>query len=142
MATISKDSFSEDNARTRQGKGPLIKVEVSPGRYVKMYRADAEARGLVSPAQSSAATATKAQPPTENKMLPPSGNKTAAADAPPPQAPPAADDFTTILGIGRASARALVANGITTFAQLRQATQLDFLSVTARQAVEQWRKDG
>lgn len=123
-------------------KGPLIKVEISPGRYVKMYQADAEADGLVKPSE-------KALPATGNKMLPPSANKMAektegVADpgAAAPADPAAADNFATIQGIGMASARALVARGITTFEQLRQATQLDFLSATARQAVEKWRQDG
>lgn len=138
MAVIDSSSFTIRTREEDMKKGPLIKVEIAPGRYVKMYRADAEAQGLVAPAPA----ATKAQPPTGNKMLPPAGNKKADAGTDPATDPPAADDFTTIQGIGPASARALVARGITTFAQLRQASQLDFLSVQARQAIETWRQDG
>lgn len=133
MALINKDSFSDDNARIRANKGPLIRVEIAPGRFVKMYRADAEAAGHIAP------TATKAAPPAENKMMPPVENKTvSAANTDAEMAEP--DDLATIPGIGRASARALTARGITTFAQLRQATSLDFLSPAAQAAVVTWRE--
>jgi len=29
-----------------KGKGPLVRVELAPGRFVKMYQKDAEAKGL------------------------------------------------------------------------------------------------
>lgn len=130
MALINKDSFSDDNARIRTSKGPLIRVEIAPGRFVKMYRADAEAAGHIAP------TATKAAPPAANKMMPPPENKTVPAHSTEAET----DDFTTIPGIGRASARALTARGITTFDQLRQATSLDFLSPAAQAAVVTWRE--
>lgn len=132
MALINKDSFSDDNARMRASKGPLVRVEIAPGRFVKMYRADAVPWLGPDPKAAPAVTATKAAPPTENKMMPPVENKNAETVEP--------DDFATIPGIGRASARALTARGITTFAQLRQATSLDFLSPAAQAAVVTWRE--
>ena len=56
-------------------RGPLIKVQIGPGRFVKMYERDAIARGLVK----------KERPQVENKMMVPDGEK--SPDAPDPQAP-------------------------------------------------------
>ena len=46
-------------------RGPLIKVQIGPGRFVKMYERDAIARGLVK----------KERPQVENKMMVPDGEK-------------------------------------------------------------------
>lgn len=117
-------------------KGPLVRVELQPGRFVKMYEQDAIAQGLLE---------AKAKPPGENKMLPPAGNKMVEAqgskgageqDDPPD---PPADDLTTIDGIGPATARALQARGITTFEDLRKAGDLNFISAQAQKAIDEWK---
>ena len=46
-------------------RGPLIKVQIGPGRFVKMYERDAIARGLVK----------KERPQVENKMMVPDEEK-------------------------------------------------------------------
>ncbi|HBF40553.1 MAG TPA: hypothetical protein DDW19_01870 [Anaerolineaceae bacterium] len=46
-------------------RGPLIKVQIGPGRFVKMYERDAIARGLVK----------KERPQVENKMMVPEEEK-------------------------------------------------------------------
>ena len=46
-------------------RGPLIKVQIGPGRFVKMYERDAIARGLVK----------KERPQVENKMMVPEEDK-------------------------------------------------------------------
>lgn len=107
-------------------KGPLVKVKHPDGHYSKMYQADAEAAGL--------APGHKALPAGENKMLTPAGNKSLTRDA----AAPAPEDFTTIEGLGPAAARSLVAQGITTFAQLRAARNLSLPKKTLA-AIETWR---
>lgn len=149
MPVIDSSSWPIRTREDDMKKGPLIKVEIYPGRYVKMYQADAEAQGLLKPSEKAKpATGNKTLPPTGNKTLPPTADKTAPAgktaetDAPAHADPAPVDDFTTIQGIGLASARALVARDITTFEQLRQAGQLEFLSPSARQAIEKWRQDG
>lgn len=131
MAVINKSSFAVQNDRTRKEKGPLVKVELQPGRFVKMYRQDAIDKGLL------AAPETKSQPPAENKMLPPADNKAATPPAPP--APIEPDDFATIQGVGKATARALAAHGIATFPQLKAAGELAYLTAAANKAIEDWR---
>jgi predicted flap endonuclease-1-like 5' DNA nuclease len=115
-------------------KGKLVRIELSPGRFVKMHEKDAIAQGLLKP---------KAQPPAKNKMKPPQGDKVVAPPDPSEGGKEKeGDDFTTIDGVGPATARALQAHGIATFEQLRQAHEasaLDFLSAQARQAIERWR---
>jgi predicted flap endonuclease-1-like 5' DNA nuclease len=111
-----------DNQEVRRMKGRLIRVEIGPGQYRMMYQADAERLGLV-----------KAREPVQNKMVEPAENKTVEPE------PVRADDFTTISGVGRAAARALAANGITTFNGLRAAGELDYLTAKVNQAIEDWR---
>ena len=116
-------------------KGKLVRVELRKGQFVKMYEADAIAKGLLAP---------KAKPQATNKMRTPPENKSAPAETetgraqPEHTQPPAGDDFTTIPGIGKGTARALAANGITTFEQLKAAGKLDYLTPKARQAIEDW----
>lgn len=129
----SRENWSVDNQEVRMSKGKLIRVEISPGRVVKMYEADAVAAGHIAAPQA------KAQPPAQNKMRLPAENKAPEAEAE-PEAP--ADDFTAIDGVGPATARALAANGITTFAQLRTAGELGYLTATVNAAIEEWRKHG
>lgn len=113
-------------------KGNLVTVRHPDGHHSKMYEADAIAAGLMA--------RPKAQPPAPNKMLPAAGNK-AAMSADIPAAPAEPDDFTTIPGIGPAAARLLAAHGITTFAALRAATDLSYLSKKAAAAIEAWKND-
>jgi hypothetical protein len=119
------------NQEVRMSKGKLVNIQISPGRFVKMYEADAIAQGLIPG---------KARPQAPNKMLTPQANKAAGPAQIEEKAP--ADDFTTIPGIGLASARALVAHGITTFEQLREAVGITCLTSKARDAIETWRTNG
>lgn len=86
----------------------LVRVEISPGRFVKMHRAAAD------------------------KMCQPGSNKR------PPRNP--MDDFTTIPGVGEATAMQLQAHGIQTYAQLRTA-DVGFLPTRAQTAIEEWRDE-
>ena len=135
MAVVSKQSFT----RATKKSGPLVKVEISPGHVVKMYKEDAIAEGYLPPE-------IKAIPPAENKMMPRSENKAAgeqgsgrAGEIKQAETKTGPDDFTTIPGVGRATARALQARGVTTFEQLRQAGALDYVSEAAMKAIEAWR---
>lgn len=124
----SSELFELSTPETRRAKGPLVTVQLQPGRFVKMHRQDAIAQGLLQPEE-------KAQPPTGDKMRPAAKDKAAGIGA-----PTTPDDLTTIPGVGQATARLLQARGINTFDQLRQAATLDFLSAPARQAIEEWRQ--
>ena len=114
-------------------KGKLIRVQISEGRVVKMYEADAIAKGYI------AAPQTKAQSPAQNKMRLPAENKAPELE---PEEVPEPDDFTVIDGVGPATARALAASGITTFAQLAVAGELDYPTAAANAAIEEWRHGG
>ncbi|MCJ7529806.1 MAG: helix-hairpin-helix domain-containing protein [Anaerolineales bacterium] len=118
------------NQETRMNKGKLVNIDLGKGRFVKMYEADAIAQGLL-----------KAKPQAPNKMRVPGQNKAAPVEkteAQPEEKPPA-DDFTTIAGVGPATARALVSHGITTFEQLKAESGLDYLTTKTMQAIEDWR---
>ncbi len=128
MPIINPKDWQVDNQQTRSRKGKLVRVQL-PGRVVKMYEADAIEKGYI-----------KGQPQAPNKMRIPSENK--AEPETPAEETPKPDDFTTIPGIGPASARALVAHGITTFEQLRQAGELTYLTGKASGAIEAWRSNG
>ena len=148
---IDVDSFTPYNEEVRMSKGPLVKVEISPGRTVKMHREDAIRQGLL---KAQPAAQNKAQAPAANKAQAPAQNKVgesteAPADEYGAQAdisklPPLPDLFKEIPGVGAATARALVARGIRTFEQLRQADldEMDYLSSNVRQAIEAWRENG
>jgi predicted flap endonuclease-1-like 5' DNA nuclease len=138
----SRGNWSTDNQEVRMSKGKLIRVELQPGRFVKMYEADAAAQGLAA-VPDEGGPAAKAQPPAQNKQRLPAQNKSAAAeDIPEEAAVEEADDLTEIPGVGPATARALQANGIRTFAQLRSAGTLDYLTGPANEALAAWRKSG
>lgn len=107
-------------------KGKLVNIKISEGRYVKMYEADAIDQGLL-----------KAKPQAPNKMRMPVDNKT--DPKPMPEEKPPADDFASIPGIGKATARALISHGITTFEQLKAVGNLDYLTDKTMQAIEAWR---
>jgi predicted flap endonuclease-1-like 5' DNA nuclease len=71
------------NQEKRMNKGKLINVELSRGRYVKMYEADAIAQGLIKPTRIAAVrqsheppAAAKARTPEANKMRKAPANKT------------------------------------------------------------------
>jgi predicted flap endonuclease-1-like 5' DNA nuclease len=129
MAIVSKKSFSIDDQKARQSKGPLIRVELRPGQFVKMYEADAIAAGHIKPKTE---LAQKSMPAQENKMRLPETEKQETA------VPPSPDDFGEIEGVGPATARRLIAQGITTFDELRNA-DLSFLNDKQRGAIEEWR---
>jgi predicted flap endonuclease-1-like 5' DNA nuclease len=101
-------------------KGPLVKVQIGARRWVKMYEADAIAKGYL-PA--------KARPQAENKMRQP------AADKGPQAVEPVQDDFRVISGVGKSTVEALHERGIYTFDQLME-SELDFLPGKVRQAIE------
>lgn len=100
-------------------RGPLVKVEIEPGRFVKMYKQDV----LKMQQQKE----DKMVEPSEDKMLEPSEDK-------------APDDFTTIDGVGPATANALVDEGITSFEQLKDAA-LNNLHSRAKTAIQEWRDE-
>jgi len=130
MALITpKNTWTVVTQASNAKKGPLVRVQMGPGRYVKMYEADAIAKGLIPG---------KAKPQATNKMQTSSKNKAAAPEAQTEEKAPA-DDFTTISGIGPATARALAAHGITTFDQLKAAEELAYLPAKARAGIDAWR---
>lgn len=129
MTVIDSKTWPVDNQRVRAQKGKLIRVVKRKGLVVKMYETDAIDQGYI-----------KSKPQAENKMRTPTENKAEPeAEA---EETPKADDFSSIPGIGKATARALVAHGITTFEQLRQAGKLGYLTSKAAEAVEAWRSNG
>lgn len=130
-------------------KGPLVRVELQPGRYVKKYEADAVRDGYAEDEdgvwrlgvagpdpKKKAPQETKIRKPQEDKGKRPPEEKEAEQ-----QETKAMDDFTVIDGVGPATARALAAHDIRTFDELR-AANLDFLTGQALAAIEEWRDDG
>lgn len=123
----------------------MVRVELSPGRFVKMHRADVEGTERADAVHP--ADAHKLKRPQGDKALPPAGDKRAPAQGdkaenPNSQIPnpnEAADDFATIAGVGKATARALAAHGIRTFEQLKAAGSLDYITPAAMSAIEAWR---
>jgi hypothetical protein len=126
MAIVSKKSFSIDDQKARQNKGPLVRVELRPGQFVKMHEADAIEAGHIKPKTE---LAQKSRPAQENKMRLPETEK---------EALPSPADFGEIDGVGPATARRLIAQGITTFDELRIA-DLSFLNEKQRGAIEEWK---
>lgn len=124
MPIVDPKLWSVDNQQVRAKKGKLVVVKRG-NALVKMYETDAIAQGLI-----------KGKPQAENKMRVPAENKS-AMDAP-VEEKPQVDDFSTILGIGPASARALVVHGVTTFEQLKHAT-VNYLTTKAQDAIEDWK---
>lgn len=120
-------------------KGPLVRVQLQPGRFVKMHEEDAIAQGLLE-SKARSAGQNKMRTPAANKGAGEQGGKGAGEPDTPPDPPPA-DDLTAIAGVGKATARALQARGIDSFEKLRQATpeKLNFLGKQALQAIEDWK---
>lgn len=132
MAIIgNRKTWKISNQKTRAQRGPLLRVRHPDGHITHMYEADAIEAGLL-PAKAKMKTT------PANKMAPAPDDKAPAPAPAPVEAVP--DDFTTISGVGRASARSLAAQGITTFSQLRTA-DLGRLSLSKAvvAAIEEWR---
>lgn len=120
----------------KPAKGPLIRVELQPGRYVKMHRQDAIDQGLLKPKKKPKEKAPKkGRKPARDKMRRPERDKALSATANKPDTPP--DDFTVIPGVGPATAGELQQHGIRTFEQLRKA-DVGFLHGRAQTAIEEW----
>ena len=149
------------NQEARMNKGKLINVEISKGRYVKMYEADAIAQGKIKPP---AAAEKKLRIPPANKMWKPEANKVSSPvvgdpgavdpqaimveivklenETPPPEElATSQDDLTTIPGVGKASARALAAHGVETLEALKAAQDLDYLPAKVLAAIAKWRSE-
>jgi hypothetical protein len=123
------DNYDEQEVENNMNKGKLVRVELSPGRVVKMYEQDAIERGLI-PAPKEQK---KRGRPKGSKILKPQGNKSLETKELPPT-----DDFTQIDGVGPATARALQARGIRTFEDLRNAGDLHFVSESIRKSIEKY----
>lgn len=168
MAVLSSKSFVIENDKTRKGKGPLIKVEIGPGQYRKMYQVDAVKAGLIAApvhhgghgahGDGGEGAGEKRREGEGNKMRPVEGNKVKQAGgekgvsmetgAPSPLAPlperrGGEDDFTSIPGVGRATAKLLKMRGVGTLDQLRAASKAKALgdlglSGAAQAAIAAW----
>lgn len=129
MAIISSKSFVISTPQTRAQRGPLIRVKLRDGQYQKLYEQDAIEQGLI-PGKKQEPGQDKQRKPAKDKSRKPGQDKSEPAD-----------DLTTISGIGPASARLIVARGITTFDELRAASEagkLDFLSSAVQTAIGKW----
>jgi len=140
MAVIRKRDFEFENQNTRNKKGKLIRVDLGRGRAVKMYEKDAaKLLGKAPKNKLAAAPKNKLAPAPKNKLAPAPKNKL-AADVPPDDLDGLpVDNLTEIDGIGPASAKKLNKNGILTFAQLKAAGSLPYLSETVNEKIERWR---
>ncbi|NUM47600.1 MAG: hypothetical protein HUU38_23095, partial [Anaerolineales bacterium] len=96
MTVLSSKSFTEINLKNRREKGPLVKVQIAPGQFVKMYRADAVEAGHL--------RAEKARQPAEDKLRPPAESKASPlVEAGAFVGGGGTDDLTTIPGVGLAT---------------------------------------
>lgn len=121
----SKSTWKVSNAATRAERGPLVRVKVGPGHWRNMRTQDAIDAGYIKG---------KVARTPEDKMASGPENKSAIADDLPPE------DFTVIEGVGKATARSLVAQGIRTLDQLRAVRLEDLrLSKAALVSIEAWR---
>lgn len=121
------------------GRGPLVRVELEPGRWVKMHKAHAIEAGLLEE---------KKREPTEDKMLRPGEDKSQESiDEVPETAQErdaelesveSGDDLTEIPGVGPSTAEDLRAAGYETLDDVRSA-DLSGLDGRARDAIERWR---
>jgi len=143
MAVIThKSTWEHVTQESNAKKGKLVRVETAKGKIVKMYEADAIRLGLLpESAKAKAPAANKMRQPQENKdpTPGPSPSNDGEGGEPTQALPGEGDDFTTIQGIGPATARALKAHGIESFDALRQAGELDYVSPKAMAAIEEWR---
>jgi len=102
-----------------------------------MYEQDAIEAGHIKPKRQEPAQ-DKQRRKVQDKQRRPQQDKAAELE---PELEPEAEvaDFTVIEGVGKATARALAANGITTFDELRDAGELDYLTPQVNEAIETWR---
>lgn len=123
------------------GRGPLVRVELEPGRWAKMHREDAVAAGLLKPK--------KKREPAEDKMRRAMNDKgdegrstkdeeRASESASVAETAGIRDDFTEILGVGSSTAQELREQGFSTLEELWTG-DLSVLSWRARRAIEEWR---
>lgn len=113
-------------------KKPLVRVELEPGRFVKMYRDDVQRLGLIGPAKVQEAVEDKMRRPAEDKTIPESHSG--------PDMDETSDDLTEIPGVGPATAERLRAQGLETLEELRT-VDLSALDGRARRAIERWRDE-
>jgi predicted flap endonuclease-1-like 5' DNA nuclease len=121
-------------------KGPLVRVELEPGRFVKMHRGDARKMGLLEPARG------KKREPSGDKMRRPERDKVSTRiliDSEEPEIVEVtiggkAEDLTVVDGIGAATAAMLHERGILTLDELRRVETVDLPARVAR-AIERWR---
>jgi len=109
----------------------LVRVQISGSRYVKMYKKDAIAKGLLKE---------KAQVP--NKMIASVNNKAVvpAMDDLSLTIDSEVQDFTEIPGVGASTAQKIVDHGITTLLQL-QHSDLSFLPKFTQAAIRKFFED-
>ena len=113
----------------------LIRVEVAKGRWVKMYRQDAIAKGLI-----------KARPQVSNKMVQPQANKEVEVGHSLIDIDEKDDDemvmpFTDIPGIGATTAKKIEAQGIRNVQQLKY-SNWTFLPKMAQNALQEYFNKG
>lgn len=121
----SRNNWSIETEESRMKKGPLVRVEIRPGQFVKIHQSE-----LKNP----------------SKAIYPQGDKLDHAAVqnkqtiePGPVDPVVFDDLAAIHGLGQASARALNENGILTFAQLAAAGELSYLAPKVNASIMEWR---
>ena len=114
-------------------RGPLIKVQIGPHRYAKMYEKDAIKQGLL--------PRTGKLPNDRGEVSKSPSPLTPLPDGEGNQIVPREEweDFTEIPGIGEASCSALYDNGVHTWDDLLDA-DVSFLNPRARAAVAAWRE--
>ena len=127
MAIVSKKSIVIRNEKQKKGK--LVRV-MRDGHIVKMYEDDAIALGLIK--KSKKAPANKIKNPQSDKQK--NAREQKERDPQKESAIVQAVEFAVIPGIGKASERQLIANGIITFEQLTDAP-FDFLSDKVNRAL-------
>lgn len=118
-------------------KGPLVRVELEPGRFVKMYKKDAQARGLLDGQKKRQPTGDKVRRPEQNKGQPPPQPSPKVGKGAEVSTRVIAEDLTVIPGIGEAAAAILRERGILTLEEL-QRVETEDLPGRVRRAVEEW----
>jgi len=122
----SKENWKLETQEARMKKGKLVRVEIRPGQFVKRYEADLQNKAASYPKSDKLS-----KDPLENKSTIEPGSDD----------PVVFDEFESISGIGKASARSLNENGVYTFAQLAVAGNLPYLSDGVNAKIETWRSN-
>lgn len=122
----SKKNWPLENQESRMKKGKLVRVEISPGRFIKMHEADLSENKL---AVSDA-----------NKIDKSGASNKAASDAA-GDPPIEADDLSSISGVGKASERVLNDHDFYTFKDLAAAGELAFLTPKVNEKIQAWRDE-